>query len=361
MSKNRSILHNSLLGVVCAVCLIPSFSSTAKAQTEPILLPCVSTYKDYETVQRDSSSSKVNLKPVVETIALSQDGSTLFVGGDDHRIYAGSTTQTDSFVFKPILNALEDWVRAVDVCPVEGSNEIVTLSQNGQLAIWNYLTQQKLREASFKTEGTHSLAVSPNGKIIAVCGYKPQVHFFNAKTLQKEQPVWEAPGESSTSLVFSNDGRLLALGGRNGVVRVWNTIDGTIFKEFTLVNSEDSVTKGKKIPRRVRAVSFDPSGKLLAAAGDSNQTIVWDLASGQVVASLCHGNSKVFSMTFCDSDLLVTGDSVNHVNVWKISEQKIIAQGVEHTGTVTDLLFDPRTRTILSSSYDATVRRWSLP
>ena len=108
MSKNRSILHNSLLGVICAVCLIPSFFSTAKAQTEPILLPCKSTYKEFEILQRDSSSNKVNLKPVVETIALSQDGSTLFVGGDDHRIYSGSTTQTDSFVFKPILNELED-------------------------------------------------------------------------------------------------------------------------------------------------------------------------------------------------------------------------------------------------------------
>ena len=179
--------------------------------------------------------------------------------------------------------------------------------------------------------------------------------------MQKEPPVWEAPGESSTSLVFSHDGRLLALGGRNGVIRVWNTIDGSIFKEFTLTNTEDSVKKGENIPRRVRAVCFDPSGKLLAAAGDSNQTLVWDLASGQVVASLCHGNSKVFSMTFCDPDILVTGDSVNHVNVWKISENKLIAQGVDHTGTVTDVLFDSRTRTILSSSYDATVRRWALP
>lgn len=361
MSNNRSILHNSLLGVVCAVCLIPFFPSIAKAQMAPNLLPCVSTYKEFETVRRDSSNNKVNLKPVVETVALSQDGSTLFVGGDDHRIYAGSTSQTDTFAFKPILNELEDWVRAVNVSPVEGSNEIFTLSQNGQLAVWNYFTQQKLREASFKTEGTHSLAVSPNGKIIAVCGYKPQVHFFNAKTLQKEQPVWEAPGESSTSLVFSHDGRLLALGGRNGVVRVWNTIDGTIFKEFMLTNTGDSVKRGENIPRRIRAVCFDPTGKFIAAAGDSNQTIVWDLASGQIVASLCHGNNKVFSMTFCDSDTLVTGDSVNHVNVWKISEQKLVAQGVEHTGTVTDVLYDPQTHTILSASYDATVRRWSLP
>ena len=169
----------------------------------------------------------VDLKPVVGAVAISPDRSKIYVGGDDQRVYAWDVATKE---VAPVFAKLDDWTRALAFSPT-APDEIATLTQAGQLQVWNAKTQKLLRQAREKVLGARDFAYSPNGKVIAVCGFRSEVYVFNADKLDL-LTVWRAPGESSTAIRFSPDGSHLAVGGRNGVVRVWTTKDGKVAREF---------------------------------------------------------------------------------------------------------------------------------
>ena len=287
----------------------------------------------------------VDLKPVVGAVAIAPDRSKIYVGGDDQRVYAWDVASKE---VAPVFARLDDWTRALAFSPT-APDEIATLTQAGQLQIWNAKTQKLLRQAREKVLGARDFAYSPNGKVIAVCGFRSEIYVFNADQLDL-LTVWRAPGESSTSIRFSADGSLLAVGGRNGVVRVWTTKDGKIAREFKSTGA-----------RRVRAVAFSPDGSQVAAAGEGALVEIWNVADGSKVAEIELGEGRVFSLTFCGPTKIASGDSLNRVRIWDVAAKKEIARGEGHVGTVAVLQFDATDSTLLSGGFDTTVVKWKIP
>ena len=285
----------------------------------------------------------VDKRPVISEVSLSNDGRLMATAGDDHcvRIWdAKSGELMHEFM------AHEDWVRGVVFSPM--GDRIVTIGQDGQIKIWNLASlSSQPTVLNEKVVGARTLTFSPDGTKLAVSGFDPVVYCFDMTTHRLLYRL-SAPSESMTALQFSPDAAILAAGGRNGIVRVWRLDTG------------GEVTNIRGDGRRVNALAFSPDGSQLALGTNGSRISVWNPRSGQLVSALPERFGKTFSLQYCGMSVLASGESDNTIRLWDVNGQREMTNLVGHTGTVSTLCFDEQLNSLVSGSFDTTIRYWAM-
>jgi WD40 repeat protein/tRNA A-37 threonylcarbamoyl transferase component Bud32 len=163
-----------------------------------------------------------------------------------------------------------------------------------EIQVWDTRTRKphfSLKPAAFPT----CLVFSRDGKYIAVSTYT-DIRIFDAAT-GREARTFRGKNLSINCLAFSADGKLLASGGQDQFVRVWNPDTGT--EKWSL----DAHGGG------VRRVAFSPDGRrLVTAFGDgtfggvmdrrARAIRMWDVDTAQEVLSLKGHTSGILDVTF---------------------------------------------------------------
>ena len=116
-------------------------------------------------------------------------------------------------------------------------------------------------------------------------------------------------------MALSLNGKLLADGGGDGTVRLWDPVTG---------QPVGRPLHATGAPGDEYQVAFSPDGKLLASADADGTVRLWNLATGQPVglpipadaAPLGGAPDVAFSS---DSNLLATGGGAGIVQLWNIS------------------------------------------
>ncbi len=78
----------------------------------------------------------------------------------------------------------------------------------------------------------------------------------------------------SNPLQFFEDGKMLASGGYDKIVRIWDVARGEEIKRL-----EGNMAA-------VRAVAFSRDGKLVASAGSDRRVRIWNLADGRLMKTI---------------------------------------------------------------------------
>jgi WD40 repeat protein len=154
-----------------------------------------------------------------------------------------------------------------------------------------------------------------------------------------------APGGDIRALCFSPNGSRMAAAGRAGVVRIWDAAG------VVLANVQAS-------SRRICSLAYSPDGTLLAVAGQQRVVRLLEAATGKTAADLPERPGEVLALAFCGPDTLVSAGSGDVVHVWNVPARQERCRLVGHTGSITTLAFDSASGTIISGSYDTTVRLW---
>jgi len=112
----------------------------------------------------------------------------------------------------------------------------------------------------------------------------------------------------------------------------------------------------------VMSVAFSPDGKL-AASGSHNGTVtLWNVVTGQIMASPFKGHTgRVASVTFApDSSQIVSGSHDATIRIWNVKTGQTITGPLEsHTNWVTSVAFSPGGKLVASGSHDCTVCVWN--
>jgi WD40 repeat protein/serine/threonine protein kinase len=149
------------------------------------------------------------------------------------------------------------------------------------------------------------------------------------------------------SLAASPDGRSLAVGGADGVVRVLDAATG----------AETRSLVGHVNP--VRAVAFGPTGRLLASGDgdvgrdDAGEVKVWDLSTGGELHTFRGHTDPIFRVAFSPNNTRLASASQDHtVKIWDLSSGQEVLTLHGHTDAVRAVAFSPDGRRLASAGAD---------
>ncbi len=171
----------------------------------------------------------------------------------------------------------------------------------------------------------------------------------NAKTIAPVYTLNESTGSLST-LALSPKGDLLATGGKDEIIHLWDVETGT--KRHTLTGQKNAIRRFTR-----RRLVFSPSGKLLASMID-DEIYIWHVLSGERISS-GHTNEVCGSLQFSpDERSIVFGGSNGTIQLHETRTFNVSNILKGHTDWVNDLAFFPDGKTLATASRDGTVLLW---
>ncbi|KAK1229311.1 hypothetical protein PQX77_007629 [Marasmius sp. AFHP31] len=158
-----------------------------------------------------------------------------------------------------------------------------------------------------------SVCFSPDGKYLATGAEDSLVRIWDIKKRQIKM-ILEGHSNEVYAVDFSPDGRLLASGSGDKTVRVWRTIDGF---SSTLA---DSVTY--EYEAVVTDVRFSSDGRYVAAGHLDNCVRIWEVATWRLVERLHGHRDSVYSLAFTpNASGLVSASLDKTLKYWDVSNR----------------------------------------
>lgn len=220
----------------------------------------------------------------------------------------------------------------------------------GILYLWDAAAGKPLRDWSIGKGGETALAFTPDGHSLVTAG--DQVRFWDPRTGKERFALPARGSDTPASLVFSPDGKLLAVGYRGGPVVLWDIESKKSTGEF-------------KYPGQPFALAFSDDGSLVAASGGS-KIVLYDRTAGKELRQFHCKEAPpktllpdVAALAFSpDHKTLAVSCFDGVIRVLDFATGKEISACEGHLSVPYSIAYARDGRTLLSGSFDATARLW---
>jgi WD40 repeat protein len=212
---------------------------------------------------------------------------------------------------------------------------------------WYHLWQLSHRERRTLTGHEHvvsSLALSPDGKLLATASHDRTLKLWDAATGQLHATL-KGHTEPVHAVAFAPEGKVLASAGQDRTVRLWEAASG---HERAVWKHRDPVT----------CVAFSPDGATLVVGCDGKKLILWDLTAMEERPILLPADIRCLAFSR-DGRRLAVGGSDHAVRILdRDVERATVLHG--HTGEIRSVAFHPDGEWLASAGADRTIKVWDL-
>jgi WD40 repeat protein len=199
------------------------------------------------------------------------------------------------------------------------------------------------------TNGVVAVAFSPDAKLLATGGKDKSIRVWDMQTGDRIERILHRA--EVYALAFSPDGKVLASGGRDGAVTLWDT-----GKEYEAIRT--STGMGNSVVR----LAFSPDGESIAAVGHESSIVpVFEVSTGKKRFELKgHSRDVRVALFSPDGKRLITGSADSSIRLWDSRSGKQLDSLRAHDKDVSALAFTADGKMLLSGSSDGSIIRWDL-
>jgi WD40 repeat protein/tRNA A-37 threonylcarbamoyl transferase component Bud32 len=211
------------------------------------------------------------------------------------------------------------------------------------------LAHRQLRQYSASKDAIHAVAVSPDAVLLAVGGEDAAVRLWDVETGKLLQTLKAHTG-TVTGLAFSPDGRSLYSGGNDGLVIAWDCRTGKEVRRM-----DRTAAGGGRL-----ALALSADGKLLAAGREffmAGGVPIWETATGKL-KSLVKAVPLVYGLAFHPDGKRLAVATLG-IQIFDIREGKEVRNlRTDRPDRLHGVCFSPDGNSVAAASSDHTIRIW---
>lgn len=316
---------------------------------------------EWEYLRQLSDNSEFTLKADPEgayALAVSPDGKIVATGGNGKSIKLWDTAT------RSLAGELQGHTATVTTLDFSPDGKLLASgSADKTIMIWNTADRslrstiteglsQKIYEVDFHPDGTRIAAASWDftREPLKVNGWAKVFDVQTGKLLYRV----EGTAHPVSTVSFSNDGELLAVGDWGALVQIAASDTGKVLMKRDLYESA--------VYRAVDDVAFSNDGKRIVSVGKDKVVRTLNAEDGSTLFEIdgFQGHRKKINSTVFSADggVYATASSDTLIKIWDGSSNAPVRTLRGHTKEVTRIAFSPDRETLYSVAADGDLRIW---
>lgn len=248
-------------------------------------------------VAYDNARRMVSLGSMAEVIVWSNDGRYLYVGTHDRGL-AAIDVASGRLVYE--VGGQDAQIPALALSP-DGETLAAGLANDGSIRLIAAATGDLLQTIwPAHTNWPEVITYSPDGRVLASGGDDGRIVIWDAASGEQLQELHQG-GYGIWGMAFSPNGKLLVAGFQTEYTfQVWNTDDWSVRATFEGDQAAD--------------LAFSPDGtRIVTAGGGIHEANLWEVATGRQIFNLREAPGWVWAVSYAPDGKLVASGGIGEV------------------------------------------------
>lgn len=203
-----------------------------------------------------------------------------------------------------------------------GQMQVVSGSLDKQAVVWNGTTYQPTRIFRLHTAGIEAVTWASDGMTVASSSLGGVIRVWNAQSGQEAHGLYLDGQISKRAAAFSPNSSLLAVGGDDGIIRLWN--NGLVCQQQGMgmfgQQCMDAPQHLQLADAAIHSLAWSPDGRFLLSGSDDGTFAIWYPAKQRQPLFRMRLANPVLSVSWSSTNAQqIAVASGNTVSVWQLT------------------------------------------